>query len=253
MKRIFLIIPVLSLMLAACTPDPYADAFITPNPAWVGEDISFTNLSTNTDYVEWTMGDGSSSSNFNVVHYYTDPGPYDVTLRAFGKKNGQSVASFVIDVDGSELMVVVQDVFDDFFIEEASVLLYASYNDWLDADFEKAVGGEQFTNRYGECWFEGLSYQKYYVDVYYQVGNEGYVNWLLGDDDIGWIETQELPGGWDHTFIAYVEAVTFDDAKKSAGRPVVRPPLKDVRRINANTPSGLSVKENKTSVKLERK
>lgn len=254
MKHLHTIIPILALILVSCNPDPYADAVFTPKDPWVGEDVKFTNLSTNTDYVEWTMGDGVTYSAFSPTHYYIDPGKYTVNLRAFGKKSGVSVATFVVDVYGSELKVIVQEVDEEYAIEEASVILYASEDDWFEADIDKAVGGEQFTNRYGECWFEGLSYQMYYVDVYYRVGNEGYVNWLLGEYDIGWVETQELPGGYDHTFFANVEAVTFDDSQaKSTGRPALRPPMREVKRASGNAISGISLKENKTSTKLERK
>jgi hypothetical protein len=233
--------------------DPVANAVINPNPAWVGEEIAFTNLSTNTAYSEWDMGDGTVSTSFNLVHYYVDPGRYNVSLKAFNKNNDINIASFVVDITGSELMVIVKEYFDEYVIEDASVLLYASENDWYEADFDKAVGGEQFTNSYGECLFEGLSYQKYYVDVYYQLGNEGYVNWLLGKDDILWVETQEVSGGWDHTFIAYVEAVTFDNQKKSTGRPVVRPAPGDVHPIYKGAATNRSARENKISIQKERK
>ena len=253
MKRLLVILPVLSLLLSGCYKEPFANATINPNPAWVGQDITFTNLSTNTAYSEWDMGDGTASSAFNVVHYYIDPGQYTVTLSSYGEKKGMSRASFVIDVVGSDLKIIVKEYFDEYVIEEASVLLYASENDWFEADVNKAVGGEQFTNRYGECMFEGLSSQRYYVDVYYRFGNEGYVNWLLGEDNIEWVETQEVVGGYDHTFIAYVEAVTFDDQAKSTGRPSIRPPLRDVSRIYDAGAAPRSPKENKISTPVERK
>jgi hypothetical protein len=91
------------------------------------------------------------------------------------------------------------------------------------------------------------------VDVYYRVGNEGYVNWLLGEEDIEWVETQLLPGGYDHTFIAYVDFVTFDDQKKSAGRPLVRPPLQELNRSTEKSAGRTPLKENKFSVEKERK
>ena len=253
MKRLLIILPILSLLLAGCYKEPFANATINPNPAWVGEDIAFTNLSTNTGYSEWDMGDGTASSSFNVVHYYIDPGQYTVTLNSYGEKKGTSRATFVVDVSGSALKIIVKEYIDEYVIEEASVLLYTSEDDWYEADFDKAVGGEQFTNSYGECMFEGLSSQKYYVDVYYQVGNEGYVNWLLGEEDIGWVETQEVTGGYDHTFIAYVDAVTFDDQKKSTGRPAVRPPLRDISQMKGTGAGDRSPRENKISTRIERK
>jgi hypothetical protein len=250
MKRLLTILPLLSLLVTGCYDEPIAEAVISPNPAWVGEDITFTNLSHNTEHAEWVMGDGTTSSSFNVVHYYNDPGLYNVTLRAFGRKGDVNVASFAVDVTGSELTIVVKEFVDEYFIEGASVVLFASLEDWDEADYAKAVD-EQFTNYKGECYFEDLSYQRYYVDVYYQVGNEGYVNWLLGQEDVAWIETQLLPGGYDHTFIAYVDFVTFN--KKSAGRPAVRPPLEEVKSQLKNAGAERSLKENKFSVKRERK
>ena len=92
MKRILIILPILSLIVAGCFREPLADAIISPNPAYVGEDIDFTNLSNNTDYVEWEMGDGATSSAFNVTHFYYDPGFYDVKLKAFGVKGGVTTA-----------------------------------------------------------------------------------------------------------------------------------------------------------------
>jgi len=253
MKRLLIILPILSLLVAGCYKEPFANATINPNPAWVGGDIIFTNLSTNTAYSEWDMGDGTTSSSFNLLHYYIDPGQYTVTLNSYGEKKGTSRATFVVDVSGSALKIIVKEYIDEYVIEEASVLLYTSENDWYEADFDKAVGGEQFTNSYGECMFEGLSSQKYYVDVYYRLGNDGYVNWLLGEEDIGWVETQEVTGGYDHTFIAYVDAVTFDDQKKSTGRPAVRPPLRDVSQMKGTGAGDRAPRENKISTKIERK
>lgn len=254
MKRLLIILPILSLIVAGCHKEPVANASINPMDPWVGEDIIFTNLSTNTAYSEWNMGDGTASSSFNVVHYYIHPGQYTVNLSSYGDKKGMSRATFLINVYGSELKVVVKEFYEEYLIEEASVILYESENDWYEADTDKAVGGEQFTNRYGECLFEGLSAQKYYVDVYYRVGNEGYVNWLLGEEDIEWVETQELPGGYDHTFIAYVDAVTFDDAQqKSTAAPVLRPETRNVKQLKAVSKATRSMKENKVSIPRERK
>lgn len=230
---------------------PVADAVISPNPAWVGEEITFLNTSQNTSYVKWDLGDGTSSSANNVIHTYIDPGSYNVTLEAHNDFNDENVASFIVEVEGSELEVVVRELIDEYVIEGASVLLYASEDDWIEADIDKTVGGEQFTNNEGSCWFEGLSSQKYYVDVYYRIDNEGYVNWLLGEEDIYWVETQELPGGYDHTFIAYVEAVTFDSQKKSGGRPSFR--SSNVHRFGVTDAAGILDKENKRSKAIERR
>jgi PKD repeat protein len=245
MKRLLIILPILSLVLAGCYREPYADAYITPSLAFVGEDIHFTNASVNTDYVEWDMGDGTTSSAYNVNHFYYDPGSYYVNLRAFGHSNGVSVASFVVDVIGSEIEIVVKEFFDEYYVEGASVVLYATYDDWLN--FENPVGEEQFSNQYGECYFSNLSYHKYYVDVW----EASHDNWYLGEDNPEqWIETQQLPGGWDHTFIAYVNYYE-PTAKKSAS--LTRPATRELRAPMKSSIDNLPLKENKFSIKKEKK
>ena len=72
-----------------------------------GEDIDFTNLSHNADYVEWDMGDGTTSTAFNVTPLLRYPGFYDVKLKAFGAKRGVNTSSFIMEVIGSELKVIV--------------------------------------------------------------------------------------------------------------------------------------------------
>ena len=256
MKRLLTILPLLSLLVTSCYQEPFADAIITPNPAWVGEDITFDNLSHNTDYVEWNMGDGSSSSAFNVVHYYTDPGTYDVTLSAYGKKGGVNVASFTVDVEGSELEIIVKEYWDEYLIEGASVVLFSSLDDWMEGDWENKGVAEQLTDMYGECHFSGLSYQRYYVDVVYRFGNDGYHNWFLGEEDVYFIETQLLEGGYDYTFVAYVDVVEFLEKKstsQSGLRPALRPPLKDLGSQLKSATGKRPLKENKFSVKKERK
>ena len=214
MKRLLTILPILSLALAGCIREPFADAIITPNPAWVGEDIEFNNISDNTDYVEWEMGDGSTSSAFNVIHYYNDPGFYDAKFTAFGDKGGAHMSSFIVEVIGSELKIIVQlwtpvGEPDGYYLEGASVILYPTLDDWVN---ETNPSVELFTNSAGECVFDGLSYQRYYVDVW----EANHDNYLLAEDDIVWIETRELYGADYHTFIAYVDY--YEIGKKSTSR-----------------------------------
>ena len=109
------------------------------------------------------------------------------------------------------------------------------------------MGEEQFSNQYGECYFSNLSYQKYYVDVW----EASHDNWYLGEDDPGkWIETQELPGGWDHTFIAYVNYYE-PTAKKSA--TVTRPATRKLRTPANGSGADWPEKDNKFSIKKEKK
>lgn len=247
MKRLLTILPILSLIVAGCQREPLADAIITPNPAFVGEDISFTNLSSNTDYVEWEMGDGATSSAFNVTHFYYDPGYYDVKLKAFGTKGGVSIATFTVEVIGAELKVIVQlwtpeGEPEGYLLEGASVRLYPTLADWEN---ETNLAGELFTDYKGECTFENLSYQRYYVDVW----APDHHNWWLKEDDIGFIETQLLEGAFYHTFVAYVD---YDpDVKKSATQ--ARPSERGTLNQAGNTGGNRTPENNQMSLPREKK
>jgi len=249
MKRLLTILPILTLAIAGCYREPYADAIISPNPAYVGEDINFNNISSNTEYTEWEMGDGSTSTAFNVTHFYYDPGLYDVTLRAFGSKSDVNIASFVVEVIGSELKIVVQlwtpiDEPEGYYLEGASVILYPTLDDWK---FETNPVAELYTNTAGECTFDGLSYQSYYVDVWEQ----NHHNYWLAEDDVEFIETQELHGAYYHTFIAYVD---YDPGtKKSASTSASRSAQKEWIMLQGPKGEKRDLKTNKISIPRERK
>jgi PKD repeat protein len=203
MKRLPYILPILAIIIAGCHREPYADGIVAPNPAFVGEDVSFTDLSTNSDYIEWEFGDGVGSSDYFAVHRYIDPGFYDASLRAFGTKGGVNTWSFALEVIGSELTVVVQlwtppEEDPGYFVQGASVILYPTLDDWIN---ETNPVDEQFTNQYGEATFDGLSYQRYYVDVW----EANHDNYTLAAEDVGWIETPMLLGTSLWEFYAYVD------------------------------------------------
>jgi len=210
MKRLLAILPILSLLVISCQKDPFADAIITPNPAFIGEDVTFTNLSHNAGAFEWALGDGTTSTAFNVVHTYYDPGKYLVSLKAFGERSGMSTATFEVDVIGEELKVRVLEYFDEYLVQGASVILYPTLQDWIN---ETNPVDEQFTNGVGECIFTNLSYQHYWVDVWEQ----DHDNYLLAEEDEGFIKTQLMEPGYEHLFIAYVDYYE-PGAKKSSSR-----------------------------------
>ena len=205
MKRFIFILPLLSLIVISCHREPFAEASVDLNPAYVGEYVRFTSYSTNTDYVEWDMGDGFSYTEPVVDHYYVDPGSYDVALRAFGTKGGVSTAIIPMDVIGAELTVVVRlwtdiDGGEDpgYLLPGAAVTLFPTLDDWVDF----TNGSETlYTDSYGECTFTGLSYQHYYVDVWEVDHN----NLQLASEDVGWIETPMLEGAYYWTFEAMVD------------------------------------------------
>ncbi len=212
MKRILTILPILSLIVMGCKREPFADASISVNPAYVGEYITFQSYSTNTDYVEWDMGDGFTYDQPVIEHYYVDPGWYDVQLKAFGVKGGVDVAVFPVEVIGSELTVRVQlwteqGTPEGYLVPGAQVRLYPTLTDW---EQETNLVVEGFTNSIGEVTFDGLSYQRYYVDVW----EANHDNYTLAGEDVGWIETDPLEGIYLWTFVAYVD---YYASKKSSG------------------------------------
>jgi len=247
MKRLLFILTILPVILAGCRKDPYADAFISPNPAYVGEEIYFENLSTNAQHFEWNMGDGTTYTGVHVTHYYDDPGLYLVSLKAFGEKGGVSTASFEVEVIGSTLKIIVKEYYDEYVVPNASVILYPTLNDWMQTSNPvlKPDGSidEKFTNGVGECIFTGLSYQRYYVDVY----EANHDNYTLAAEDYGFIETQLLEPGYDHTFVAYVDYYE-STAKKSASRSVQKELILKQESIAKQRP----LKENKFSEKREK-
>lgn len=58
MKRLIILLPLLSLIVISCNREPFANGSVDLNPAYVGEYVRFTSYSTNSDYVEWDMDDG---------------------------------------------------------------------------------------------------------------------------------------------------------------------------------------------------
>ena len=215
MKRILTILPILSLIVIGCNREPFADASISVNPAYVGEYVKFQSYSTNTDYVEWDMNDGYTYSDFVVDHYFVDPGFYDVQLKAFGTKGGVDVAIFPVEVIGAELTVEVRLYSEpneplNYLLPGARVRLYPTVTDW---EQETNLVVEGYTNSEGQVLFDNLSYQRYYVDVW----EDFHDNLMLADEDLGFIETDELEGIYLWTFIAMVDYYPLGKKSTASG------------------------------------
>ena len=195
-----------------CTP--VVDGSISLNPAYVGEYITFTDLSINAEYVEWDMGDGFSYNDPVVNHYFVDPGWYDVKLSAYGSGGEVDQVILPVEVIGAELTVIVRLWTDTgngeepgYLLPGASVRLYPTLTDWENETNMKA---EAFSDSFGECTFSNLSYQNYYVDVW----EANHDNYTLAAEDVGWIVTPMLEGAFYWTFEAMVDY--YPDAKKSS-------------------------------------
>jgi len=252
MKRIITILPLLSLLVISCHREPFADATAETNTTSVGQYVRFQSYSTNYDYLEWDMDDGITYNTPVVDHYFVDPGTYNVTLRAFGHKGGVSTAVIPITVLGSAITITVQDYDTEDYIPDVEIYLFRSLADWDNGDINLAIG-PFYTDAIGDVTISGLSYQRYYVDAYISYGSTGYVNWLLGADDVYWIETDPVLGGVNNYFTAWVEYVTFNK-KKSAeveetrtGRIPASPAAGQKKAAGVDRPH----KENKSSQQRE--
>lgn len=217
MKRILTILPILSLIVIGCNREPFADASIIENPAYVGEYVQFTSYSTNSDYVEWDMDDGYTYDDNVVDHYFVDPGFYDVELKAFGSKGGVDVAVFPVEVIGSELTVEVRLYYEEgetpgYLVPNANVRLYPTLTDW---EQETNLVVEGYTDSYGQVTFDNLSYQQYYIDVW----ETNHDNYQLASEDVGFIETDMLEGIYLWTFIAKVDYYSVKKSTASGERP----------------------------------
>jgi hypothetical protein len=125
----------------------------------------------------------------------------------------------------TSLEVIVLEYYEEYAVQDASVLLYNSLQDWND-EYNPLVEG--FTNHYGEVIFSNLNSQRYYIDVW----EEFHHNYWLAEEDVKWIETHVLAPNELNTFFAYVDFV--EGSLKSSGerdRGVVK--LRRLERVDA--------------------
>ncbi|MFH0755818.1 MAG: PKD domain-containing protein [Bacteroidota bacterium] len=199
MKRLLTILSVLSLLVTSCYKEPFADFRVSPQTAFVDEEIAFTNLSENAAHVEWDMDDGTITSVFSPSYAYELPGLYNVMLSAFGEKGDVSVAYFTVEVVG-DLKIIVKEYYDEYVVPNARVRLYPTLYDWEN---ETNLAAESYTNSDGECVFAYLDYQRYYVDVF-ETWHDNYT--LAGEEGgVQWIETPLLNPDLFYIFTAYVD------------------------------------------------
>jgi PKD repeat protein len=185
-------------------PVPYETDLV-----FVGEEVEFYNTSVDAADYLWQFGDGITSEFPTPVYSYDDPGTYTVTLTAYGSGNEVNSYSKIIEVvEGinSALRITVLEYYDEYAVEDASVILYESLSDWEN---EINPTEEVFTTPLGKCVFEGLNYQRYYVDVW----EADHDNYNLAAEDVTFIETQPLEPGYIHDFIAYVDY--YEPGKKA--------------------------------------
>ena len=71
------------LILSSCEKGPLAGFEASNTIVETEEIIDFTNTPLRAHNFEWNFGDGEFSIKSNPSHFYTDPGVYEVSLKAF--------------------------------------------------------------------------------------------------------------------------------------------------------------------------
>ena len=205
--------------ITVTSSEPYADFYITTDVpgdngdmavetdvVFVGEQITFNNISTDAASVLWEFGDEYTSDIASPSYSYDTPGTYTITLNAYGlgdEINSYSRTIEVFEGINSTVRITVLEYVDEYYLEGASVLLFPTVTDWTN---ETNASYEVFTSAMGKCVFEGMAAQRYYVDVWEQ----DHDNYTLAGESVDWIETQILEEGYIHDFIAYVDYYSSD-------------------------------------------
>lgn len=129
---------------------PVADFTATPQYAFAGEPVVFTDMSAQAPVSWlWDFGDGGSSSQRNPVHSYTDPGTYTVALTVtnhFGSDMETKTDYTVISAIEQCLKYS-----DDFSLPAISPLWAMQNGTWSVADGNL----RQTSNFYGTTYLDG--------------------------------------------------------------------------------------------------
>lgn len=72
----------LALILSSCGKKPVANFYWLPAVPKAGQEVVFTNLSTDATSFSWNFGDMSIGSSRNPTHIYKNPGEYIIDLTA---------------------------------------------------------------------------------------------------------------------------------------------------------------------------
>lgn len=98
MKKIIYCSVCVLFVTVSCTKKPVAD-FSYSILTKVGENVTFSNLSENSDQFLWDFGDGSTSTQSDPSHVFAKPGSYTISLEAIGEKES-SYASKELQITG---------------------------------------------------------------------------------------------------------------------------------------------------------
>lgn len=198
MKRIFILLGILTVFVVGCEVYPYADFLVDKKYAQPYDVINFTNLSERGSAYDWDFGDGTYTNIYNPSHVYTSEGTYEVILTVTSRDGNRDVATIIVEVYYPDLEITVAEwnaaEVINFIVPGASVRLYATLDDW---DYQRNLVVEGFTDDNGIVTFYNLNSQRYYVDVWHA----NYDNWNF--TSTSYITTQWLEPAMLNTFIAW--------------------------------------------------
>lgn len=199
MRTIYTLLILLAILFSSCTPMPDAAFYTSSVNVEVGEMVYFTNASLEASYFDWDFGDGTYSNEVDPAHAYQATGDFLVALTAYSGHRSSDKAFQTITVHyPTTLVLTVLEYYDEYPVSNASVILYPTYQDWLD---ETNMVTEGFTNDQGVVIFSYLEPREYYVDVW----EENHNNYTLAQEDVGFITTDILFENEVNFFTAYVD------------------------------------------------
>ncbi len=170
------LLALMTLLTISCEKEPSA-SFDVGNNLYSGEDISFTNTSSDADSYLWDFGDGEESTEMNPTHFYNSPGNYTVTLTAKNDDGTNSTSKSLTISQGTQLHLDVMLDGTSTRVSNIEIRLFDTYNDW--ANWTNVLL-KSTTDAYGEIDIIGVLPIVYYIDAYYQTTYGYWSNWDLG-------------------------------------------------------------------------
>lgn len=99
-----------TLICLSCSKLPIAKFEVSNTDAHIDEVITFDNKTINGTSYLWDFGDGTTSEEKEVTHFYTNEGTFTVSLTAFSKRgNNSSKKSQEINITKSPLQIDIEN------------------------------------------------------------------------------------------------------------------------------------------------
>lgn len=122
-----------SVLITSCKTPIDPDFSYSPEMPKAGEKVTFTNLTEEAEYWNWTFGDGGKSTTKNPTYIFKKPGVYDVTLMADSNKNYVRTKQITI-YDTIPSIYLESDTVQYYQPATFSVLVYNPYS--YDVSYE---------------------------------------------------------------------------------------------------------------------